>query len=325
MNGAHIICSMLRQGFSVRAARTPGDNTEYTKYILSLYSHDYEKLYSEIDWVDVSYDDPDSLDMAMDGICATICCIDPKLTKSKSMEDNVQTVRNIIDAIKDSECEYLCYLSSVYALGDEPDGNEITEKSQRNPKGNYSKLSNTYYNCEMEVWRAMQEGVKAGILNLAPVLGPGDWENDRSKFLNDKLAQVYYTEGVTGLVSINDVVKCVMTMVRQKISGENFIVSGQNECYRDFQRLLAKNLDQKEASRKAGWLRMLIWKIQYGIKSLLSDRRPYIDDIFFDEITKFNVYSNEKSINRLISHYEDIDETVKYLCNIFKKRIASAN
>ncbi len=319
MTGAHLICTLLRQGLAVRATRTPGDNTEYTKAIINLYSDDSELLFNEIDWVDVDYNDPESMETALDGICSAICCIEPKLSKNITIDHNVETIRNILNAVKDSECEYFCYLSSVRALGDEDDDCEITELSQRNPKGNYSKSSQNYYYCEMEVWRAMQEGLKAGIVNTAAVLGPGDWENDRSKFLNDKLARVYYTEGVTGLVGVNDLVKCIMTMVRKKICNENFIVSADNVSYRDLQSFFAKYLSTNKATKKAGWLRLTLWKIQYAIKSLLSDRRPFVDSDFFDELTDFRLFSNAKSLTRLIIQYEDIETSVETICKYYKK------
>lgn len=319
MTGAHLICTMLRQGFAVRATRTLGEDTEYTKNILRLYTDDAEILYNEIDWVYVDYNDPDTLETALDGICSTICCITPKLGKNISIDDNVNIIHNIINAVKDSECEYFCYLSSVRALGDESDTTEITEKSQRNPKGKYSKSSQAYYLCEMEVWRAMQEGLNAGIINTAAILGPGDWHNDRSKFLNDKMSKVYYTEGVTGLVSVNDLVKCIMTMVRKKISNESFIVCADNISYRDLQSYFQKHLGQKVSTRKAGWLRLCLWKIQYAIKSLISGRRPFIDSDFFDELTQFSIYSNRKSLRKLIIQYEEVENSVKNICKYYKK------
>lgn len=319
MVGAHLVCALLRNGNAVRAIKVPGANTEYTRHILRLYSDDYEVMYNEIDWVELDYSNTELLSDAFQDIQAAICCLDPTVSTYGSIEDNVETVRCILEAAKAAECPYLCYLSSLSALGDEPDHNEITEKSQRDPKGNHSNSSNTYYYCEMEVWRAMQEGLKAGIINSAPILAPGDWIHDKSQFLNDNMAKVYYTDGVTGLVGINDLIKCIMSMIRQKISNENFIVCAANVCYRDLQYLFAKELDSSVATKKAGKFRLLIWKMQYAIKSILNRRRPIINEEFFNDLTRFSLYSNRKSIDRLIICYEDLESTVKNVCKYYRK------
>ncbi|MCQ2250403.1 MAG: NAD-dependent epimerase/dehydratase family protein [Bacteroidales bacterium] len=322
MVGAHLVCTMLRQGFDVRATKCPCDNTEYTKNILSLYSDDYENLYNEIEWVDADYDDPESMASVMEGVCVAFCCIQPTLTGKVSISHNVERIRNIAAAVRDSECEYMMYLSSVYALGEEPDLNDISEKSQRNPKGKYTKMSDAYYQCEMEVWRAMQEGLKAGIINAASVIGPGDWKFDRSKFVSNALMRNYYTDGVSGFVSINDLVKCIMAMAKQRICNENFVACGHNLCCKDLIYLFAKGLHADPPSRKASRIRIMFWKMRYAMQSLMEKRRPIVDDEFFHDLTQFRTYDNSKSINRIIISYEPIEDTINMVCALREKSLA---
>ncbi len=319
MVGAHLVCTMLRQGFGVRAIKCPDDNTGYTKSILSLYSDDYENLFNEIEWVEARYDDPGQMSAALEGVCKVFCCLKPRLSGEQSISDNVETIRNIIAAVQDSDCEYMMYLSSVYALGEEQELSDINEKSQRDPKGKYTKISNAFYMCEMEVWRAIQEGLRAGIINTASVLGPGDWKNDKSVFVCNQLMREYYTDGVSGIVSINDLVKCIMAMAKQQICNENFVVCGHNVSCKDFFRMFAEAQEVEPPTKHASTLRILLWKLKYAMQSIREKRRPIIDDEFFHDLTQFRTYDNSKSINRIIIGYEPIEESIKMVCELHKK------
>lgn len=319
MIGAHLICTMLKQGMHVSAIRSKYDNTEYTKHVLSFYSIDYIDQYNEIEWRDAELDDPVSLEEAMEGITTIFYCKDPELSSRRSISDNVYEIRNVIDVVRSNQERQFYYVSSMFALGDEPDLKEITETSQRNPKGNYTKRSTTFFRCEMEVRRAMEEGLDAGIINPCVVLGPGDWVNDMSALIELTKSLEVYTDGVTGFVGVNDVVKCLMTMAREKITGENFIVCSQNLCIRELLDTIAKYMGVKMPKAQISKLQLKIMRLKYAIKSLLTGRRPIINDAFFDSITQFKLYSNKKSVNKLIANYQPIDQVIDEICKIYRQ------
>lgn len=320
MVGAHLVCSLLQQGQSVRAVLSPGDDPKYTKHILSLYSDDYELLYNEIDWVKTPLDDLSSLSDAVEDICVTLYCITPKLSSIRYIEDNVAEIKNVISAVQNSSCGYFLYISNISALGDEPDMTEISELSQRNPKGVYSQISQAYFQCEIEVRRAMQEGLNAGILNSAAVLGPGDWKTDSSSFIPESQNMKLYADGVTGLVGVNDLIKCIMIMVKEKYN-DSYIVCSENMSCGELIMYIDNNLNpnNKVKRKKASPLMLKIYKAAYAIKSILTGRRPIIDGEYFDNLTRFRLYSNRKSINKLITNYQTVEEVVETICNIYLK------
>ena len=323
MVGAHLICSLLRQGQSVRATRCKGDLPEYTKHVLSFYTDDYEGQFNEIEWVDIDYSDITSVADAMEDIDTVFCCKIPKLTRRHNIEANVAEIQNILTAAQETGIRDLFYLSSYHALGEEPDTKEITEESQRNPKGKYDSFNLAHYRCEMEVRRAMEEGLNASIAAPTVVLGPGNWTTDTSHLFADTTQRKYTTYGVTGFVGVNDVVKCLMTMSRKKIYGEKFIINSQNMSYRVLHSILANKIGAPVPETIAPKRVLTLYKICYAIKSLFTGRRPLINSLYIKSLTHFLLFDNSKSLHRLVAAYEPIESVIETISNIYKEEQSS--
>ncbi len=323
MVGAHLVCALLRQGQSVRATRCKGDLPEYTRHVLSFYTGDYEGQFNEIEWVDADYDDVTSLADAMKDITTVFCCKIPKLHHGHNVDDNVLEIKNILNAAQEQQVENFFYLSSYHALGEEPDTKEITELSQRNPKGKYDSFNLAHYRCEMEVQRAMEEGLNASIAAPTVVLGPGNWTTDTSHLFPDSAQRKYYAYGVTGFVGVNDVVKCLLTMARKKIYGEKFIVSSQNLGFRALHSLLAQKTGNPEPQKAAPQRAITLYKFCYAVKSIFTGRRPIVNNLYINCLTRFRLFDNSKSLRSLIAAYEPIESVIETISNIYKEEQSS--
>lgn len=319
MVGAHLVCTMLRQGLSVRATLCDGENPKYTKQVLSYYTNDFEGQYNEIEWAHVDYDDITSLQDAMQGVCTVFCCKIPDLQGGRSVNDNVLEVKNIINAAQESGIKNFIYLSSYRALGEEPDTKEITELSQRNPKGKYIKFDLAHYYCEMEVRRAMEEGFPSIITAPTVVLGPGNWLSDSSFLFSEAEKRKYYADGVTGFVGVNDVVKCLMALTRKEIYGEKYIISSQNMSYNALFKLIAQKMSLPEPTKLASKWVIRLYKFCYTIKSVFTGRRPIVNTPYIDSVKHFRLFDNSKSINSIIAAYEPIENVVEKIAGIYKK------
>jgi nucleoside-diphosphate-sugar epimerase len=323
MVGAHLVCALLRQGQSVRATRCKGDLPEYTRHVLSFYTDDYEGQFNEIEWVDADYDDVTSLADAMKDITTVFCCKIPKLKHGHKVDANVLEIKNILTTAQEQHVENFFYLSSYHALGEEPDTKEITELSQRNPKGKYDSFNLAHYRCEMEVQRAMEEGLNASIAAPTVVLGPGNWTTDTSHLFPDSAQRKYYALGVTGFVGVNDVVKCLLTMARKKIYGEKFIVSAQNMGFRALHSLLAQKTGNPEPQKPAPKYVITLYKCCYALKSIFTGRRPVVNSLYINSMTHFRLFDNSKSLRSLIAAYEPIESVIETISTIYKEEQSS--
>ena len=320
MLGAHLACAILKQGQRVRAVMcSKCDDVNFTKHILSCYSDDYETLFNEIEWTEACLSDPEALTEAFKGGDTVFYCRRPYLNTKHSMEDNIDEIRNVISAVRESSVEYFYYISSLDTLGQEPDYKLITETSQRNPKGKYPAMTMLNYMCETEVQRALNEDVKGAIANTGIILGPGDWKTDSSRLFPLTLTYNYYAKGVTGFVGVNDVVKCLMTMARKKITGEKYILVSENLSYHQVLKMMTQNLGAPEPQKYANSFRMTVYKFCYIGKSFLTGRRPLLDKAYFNRMTSFEIFSNRKSIGTLIVNYEPIERVIEETAQFYLK------
>ena len=319
MSGAHLVCALLKQGHKIRAAKYGDEDENITKKCLSFYFDDYENLFSEIEWVDVSRCDIFSLTEAMQEVKTVFYCLRPALNTKRTLEDNIEEIRSVLNAAREAQIGYFYYISTLDALGYESDYKEITEDTQRNPKGNYPAVSDLEYRCETEVFRALNEDLKGSVLNTGIILGPGDWKSDSSRMFSLSMTWGYYTKGVTGFVGVYDVIKCLLALERKKICGERFIAVSENLSYHQIMKIITQKFGIKEPLKFAGKFRLAVYKCCYIVKSLLTGRRPVADTAYFNRITSFNIYSNKKSIGRLIVNYEDIESVIEKICNIYVK------
>ncbi|RZQ51129.1 NAD-dependent epimerase, partial [Pseudoalteromonas phenolica] len=71
----------------------------------------------------------------------------------------------------------------------------------------------TKYGAEMEVWRGSQEGLDVVIVNPGVILGSGFWQEGSGKlFTQINNGFNFYTEGITGFVSVKDVVSIMIQL-----------------------------------------------------------------------------------------------------------------
>jgi nucleoside-diphosphate-sugar epimerase len=95
----------------------------------------------------------------------------------------------------------------------------------------------------MEVWRGIEEGLKAVIVNPSIILGPGFWERGSSSMFSRVAGGLKYTApGVTGYVGVQDVVSVMIRLMNSDISGERFILSEGDYSYQQVFEMIARSL-----------------------------------------------------------------------------------
>ncbi|MBR4440420.1 MAG: NAD-dependent epimerase/dehydratase family protein [Bacteroidales bacterium] len=320
--GAHTICTLLQKGYSVRAIRSAKSDMDRFYKIMSYYFSDCDNLFNEIDWVEGDPFDKESVMASLKGVDIVFNCSTPAffgLTKDSDMvADTVESTALLVDSAKESGVKYFCHVSNVQALGDEPEFKEITEESPRDPKNKYSGFSQASFLSDMEVWRAFEEGLNGSIINTGLIIGPGDWIKDSSAiFRRIRNGFCFYTKGVTGFVGVNDVVKCMLSLSKQKICSQRFIVVSQCMSFAELLFTIADTIGAKRPYIYASKFILLIIKMIYRIKYVFSRNNPQLNDDYIRMLTNFKLYSNEKSMNSLIAGYQSIEQVVADVCEIY--------
>ena len=190
---------------------------------------------------------------------------------------NIEGTANVVNTALAQHIRRLVYVSSVAALGRGANGAEVDEGKQWQDSQFNTRYAISKYLAEMEVWRAIGEGLEAIIVNPSTILGFGDWNGSSCtifKMVYENFS--WYTNGVNGFVDVEDVARAIRLLLESGISGERFILSGENWSFRDLFNCIADGFGKKHPNREATpLLSQLAWRME-KVKSFLTNTKPLL-------------------------------------------------
>ena len=152
---------------------------------------------------------------------------------SECMRQNREATANIVNFCLKYKIEKLCYVSSTAAIGNNPKG-FTTENDKWEIEGNNSGYSISKFSAEKEVWRGIEEGLTAVIINPCVILGPGNWESGSlSIFKTGKKGLLFYPNGSNATVDARDVAFCMHFLMKSTIHAERYLCVGTNQSFKD--------------------------------------------------------------------------------------------
>lgn len=270
--GSYIIKHLVEKGYAVRAIkRTTG---KLPAYISSA-------ILGKVEWVEADILDVMSLEEAMEGVDTVIHAAAIVSFQHKERKDmyqvNVDGTANVVNIAMEKNIKRLVYISSVAALGRTANGGHVNEdKKWEESKVNthYAKSKNK---AELEVWRAMGEGLNAVILNPSTILGYGDWNTSSSAIFKNVYKEFkWYTPGVNGFVDVDDVARAAVLLMESDITEQRFIVNSDNWPFKKLVHTIADGFHKKRASKETTpFLISLAWKLE-KIKSFFTGHKPLL-------------------------------------------------
>lgn len=277
-----------------------------------------ESRFHQIDWIPCDVLDVVMLEEVMTG-CDYVyhCAAQVSFRRrefSSMMKINRQGTFNVVNVALGLNIKKLCYVSSTAAVGKvQKDGIDYVVESNKwvqSPKTSGYSISK--YSAEKEVWRAIEEGLNAVIINPSVIFGPGDWEESSLtifRTLSKKLR--FYTKGANAFVDVRDVVRAMTSLQHSNISGERFLCTGTNISFYDLFQLVAKELKVKPPERFANRLLCAIaWRL-VAITELFGIR-PTLTRESVSSSQSHTVYDSSKIIKALHFKFTDLRETVAY-------------
>lgn len=314
LTGAHLALHLLQQGEQVRAIYRTKQSLGKTQRLFDLYGA--SDLFSKIDWHRADVTDVPALEKAFDGVtrvchCAAVISFNREDEESLR-KTNIEGTANMINLALAFGIRRFCHVSSVAAIGDPViPGDTVTEECEWNPAVHYHDYAISKYGAEMEVWRGHQEGLEVVIVNPGIIIGPGFWGTGSGQiFSTVAKGMKFYTQGVTGYVSVWDVVKAIHQLLDSTIDGERFILVSENLTYKQVIDWVAGELRVKKPDAYARpWLTSLGWRIDW-LMALLGKRRMLSKE-GATSLHKTTHYSSEKIIKALHFTFEPIEEAIR--------------
>jgi dihydroflavonol-4-reductase len=269
--GAHLLYYLIKNNNNVKAIKRPSSDLEFVKKIFSYYTEDVESYFNKIEWINADILNYQSISENLYNIntlyhCAAFVSFAQK-DKKKILQINIKGTANIVNACIDNNTK-LCYVSSIAAISEKDENNYFVEKIGANNPSNKSIYAKSKYFAELEVWRGIEEGLKAVIVNPAVIIGVGNWREGSAKMFSQvKKGMRFYTKGVTAYVDVRDVAQIMIKLVEKNILSERYILSSENISYQDYFKQIAKNIIKKEPAIEASGIML---KMAYFFDNLRS-------------------------------------------------------
>jgi nucleoside-diphosphate-sugar epimerase len=322
--GSHLILNLLNRGYQVKVLVRKNSHRKLILNTFSYYSEKAVELFNKIIWAEGDLLEITSIEDALEGVqqvyhTAAFISFNPWL-KKKIIETNVEGTANVINVCIDKSIEKLCFVSSIAALGITEDGSEITENVPWKPTKHESAYAFSKFKSEMEVWRGITEGLRAIIVCPSVIFGPGNWEKGSGAIIkNVKRGVPFYTDGVTGFVDVKDVAEIMIQLMESNISGERFIVSSENVCYKDLLTTIASNLNVKPPQTYLkSWLSGIMWRLA-SINSFVFSTSAQISRNIVEIAYKKIYYSSAKVEQAINFKFKPVKETLEEVISLYQK------
>ena len=325
--GAHLLFELTSKGKKVKALKRRDSNIQQVLKTFSYYSESPTELFNLIEWVEGDILDYFSLEKTLKGVteiyhCAAIISFNSG-DRSKMISGNVEGTANLVNAALENGVKKICHVSSVAALGRLDNGQSITEETNWIPSKKISGYSESKFFSETEIWRGIQEGLDAVIVNPSIILGPANWETGSPKIFKTVWDGIkYYTNGITGYVDVKDVAKAMVLLMDDKnfesCKNKRYLLNAENLSYRNIFNQIAEELGKpKPKTHATKFMLELGWRAA-KITSFVTRKPPLITREIVNSSKSVNNFDGSKITRQLNFIYLPISESIKQTANIFK-------
>ncbi len=321
--GSHLLFQLAQQDSQIRALYRDESRLKHVKRLFHYYNfEEAELLFKKIHWVKGDINNIVELDDAMDGIdfvyhCAGFVSFEGRDFK-QLIKINREGTANIVNCSLEKRIKKLCHVSSTAAIGVEKDGHTSEETVWKNGKET-SGYSVSKYSAEKEVWRGIEEGLTAVIVNPCVIFGAGYWdESSLSIFRTVNSGLRFFTDGSNSFVDARDVADIMIQLMKSPIKSERFLCTGENITFKELISKIAIGLNKRPPFiNTPKWLAGMAWRIAY-IGAVLSNIKPTITRDSANSSFKKISYNSRKIQQALNFKFRSINQTIE---NTIKGRL----
>lgn len=277
MVGARICRDLLENGRKVAGLKRPSSDLSIVERTFA----GQTALMQQLEWREGDVTDVLSIDEALKGVqqvyhAAGLVSFDPR-DRERLIQINELGTANVVNMSLENGVNRLCHISSVAALGRTEHQHVVTESATWKNSSYNTQYAKSKYAAEREVWRGIEEGLNAVIVNPTVILGPANW-NSGSGLLFRAVWQglKFYPVGATGFVDVGDVSNCAIALMDRQIFGERFIINGANISYLELFTMIANTLKKSPPNiRVSPALASIAWRVE-KLRTLFTGKPPVI-------------------------------------------------
>lgn len=313
--GRVIVLELLKRGKKVRAAKRKSSNLKEVRHSYQFYTDHPDDFFNKIEWIDIDFEDMDSLESALNGVeevyhCAAVVSFHP--AKRKEMfNTNIEGTQNLLYACDVSSVKKFLFVSSMAVFDGLNEEGMIDEKSDFNPKLDHSDYAVSKHFSEMEAWRAAAEGLNVTIINPGIIIGSGNWNSSSGELFGSFEKYPFAMRGTAAYVDVRDVATIAVELMDKNIFDEKFIIISENKKYRDIANYIRKKLHLKpvkvisKSILTMGYLMNLLFGWAFPMLRMMNK-------VNLDTVSNNDLVSNKKIRKLLNFEFIPVNESIDF-------------
>lgn len=233
---------------------------------------------------------------------------------------NIEGTQHIVNLCLEHNVR-LVHVSSIAALGQNKQNLPVSETDKWEYDKTMSSYSLSKYKSELEVWRGIEEGLDAIIVNPSLIMGVGSYKKGSGAIFEVIRKGIsIYPPGSVGIVDVKDVASIMITLMeRENISGERFILNSENITHKDLMQRIATLLGKKAPSIAANRLMLsLAWRAAKLLAAIRGTKPTLTRDATRAAQEKL-AYSNQKITAALSYKFRSVDSTLREIADMYYK------
>lgn len=315
--GSHLLLDLVKTNDQIIAGFQTAEKIKRIQALFqSIYPENHETYWSKIAWKKMDILSIDDLEDAIEPNsdvyhCAALVSFQ-RSDFSQLMKINREGTANVVNVCLDKGIRKLCYVSSTAAVGGGQEG-VLTEKSKWKKNKKTSAYSISKYSAEKEVWRGIEEGLNAVMVNPSVILGAGNW-NDSSLTIFKQVSKglLFYPKGANATVDARDVSEIMIRLMESEICAERYLCIGSNQSFKDLLSTVALGMKKKPPSLAvSSSLLSFLGSLLQIITSITGHRFPLSKETINSSIsvTEYDASKVKKELN---FNFRSLSESVQY-------------
>ncbi|SFT68059.1 Nucleoside-diphosphate-sugar epimerase [Lishizhenia tianjinensis] len=318
--GSHLLYKLSTStNTSIRALYRDASKISRVKALFNFYNpQEGDALFEKISWVECNVLDLPELEEQIQDVDYIYHCAAKVSYQKKDFRSMVEINRggtaNLVNMALKHGIKKMCHVSSTAAVGKPVKESTIPidETSKWNPDIPVSGYSMTKHLSEKEVWRGIEEGLNAVIVNPSVVYGPGDWNESSLTILKTlQKGMKFYPPGSNAFVDARDVANIMVQLMESNITAERYLCVGANTSFKEMMKTAAKHLGTKAPSiALPRTLANIAWRAA-KLLSFFTFTPPVLTKDSIANTYATAVFSNEKIKQAIDYKFYTLDEMLE--------------
>jgi nucleoside-diphosphate-sugar epimerase len=304
--GGELVTQLVKGGEAVRIIRRTHSNLSYL-----------DALKDKLEIVEGDVLDIPSLEAAMEGVDkiyhgAAVISYDTS-QHAHMYKVNVEGTANVVNAALKQGVKRILHISSIAAIGAKPNKALIDEatKWENHPYNTYYGVTKML--AEREVFRGIEEGLEAVIINPGIIVGVGHDEHKATMRTFKQISKgklPFYMRGTNAFVDVEDVAAASIRLMNSDISGERFIAISENWPFRRYFDTVADELKAPHPKYEiTPLLGNILVKIDWLRAALFSKKRSLTKENLVVVLENFE-FSNDKIKDAIGFEFKPLKQTL---------------